>query len=329
MSSRFIIVGPPEVINPSREPGVYQEMPFQNRKTHSPFPYLLQCRDLITAKYVFVKLQPLFIKPNRSWDRGPQTAVNWFVDSKAFKDVAQTLEGNQTLFWAVKQGRRTGVYTSTLEALNSVDSSGTTSSGRVFKLAYAFYNFREATVCQMLHDHPQTAVHTYDPIRNPSGAATLRATLLHEGSVGEESPEPEQIPEIISDSDEEPPQSDGSSVSPPPSNSSPKRRPFPTTGPTPVSIQNTIHISSNVNADGNFDRHSRSVSPIKRKAAACGVGFGRQLLEADRMSSSIKVIEELLLSSSSVDDFADAVTEEFGTVSKLKAKLLWDLYKLV
>ncbi|KAJ3818208.1 hypothetical protein F5880DRAFT_1617579 [Lentinula raphanica] len=331
--SRFVMVGPPEVINYSKLPGVYEEMPFQNSaKAKSPFPYLLQCRDGITAQFVFDKLQPLFVKSGRSWDRAATAAVAWFVDSKPFKDVAKNLEGKQALFWAVKNGRRTGVYTSTSEALNSVDSSGTTPSGRTFKLAYAFYNFREATVCQLLNDHPQTPVHTYNPVRNPSDAAKLRAKLLKEKPVEDEASEPEQSPEIIPDSDEEPPQSEYSSDSPPPPDigpSTPKRGPFPTTRSDPVSIQNTIYISSNVNSDRKDDRRTRSISPIKRKAAARGVNLGRRLLESDGMASSIKFVEELLLSSSSIDEFADTVMRELETVSELKAKLLWDLYKLV
>lgn len=90
-----------------------------------------------------------------------------------------------------------------LDALNSVDLSGSR-GGRKFQLAYAFFSFREAAICQMLNDKPTAPVHTYDPRNNLEEAAALRASFEHEAEGNEaeaEAPTTPPPPKSDSDSD--------------------------------------------------------------------------------------------------------------------------------
>lgn len=88
-----------------------------------------------------------------------------------------------------------------LDALNSVDLSGSR-NGRKFQLAYAFYSFREAAICQMLNDKPTAPVLTYDPRIDPEEAAAIRASFEHEAEANEaEAPTTPPTPKSDSDSD--------------------------------------------------------------------------------------------------------------------------------
>ena len=74
--------------------------------------------------------------------------------------------------------------------------SGKTKDGDTFQQAYAFRSLREAVVCQMLNDHPTTAIHDYNPRDDPEEAESLRTALLglaEEPSVKAESPSPPDL----------------------------------------------------------------------------------------------------------------------------------------
>lgn len=76
----------------------------------SPFPLMVQCPDNTFAQFVSLTLQPWFEDKN-NWSTGAaQTVVARFVDSSGFQKVAEAFQRRQALIWAVKQGKRTGIF---------------------------------------------------------------------------------------------------------------------------------------------------------------------------------------------------------------------------
>ncbi|KAJ3926016.1 MAG: hypothetical protein NXY57DRAFT_967003 [Lentinula lateritia] len=323
-NNRFIAVGPETKDKSKNYPGLFDSMPFRHASS-SPFPIFIECPDYASARFVHSRLQPWF-KDKKHWDRAPRLAATGFVDSEEFKDVSGAFESQGKLIWTVKLGRRAGIYSNTVEALNSVDASGANKVGKVFQLAYAFYSFREAVLCQMLNDKPRTPVHVYEPSHHPDEAAALRSQLLNE-EADTEHEEPQ--PSIISDSDSDP--DSPQPPSPPAAIATPKRRPPPSTVQLRPGFFN-INIAPSIAVRVNSEPSPGRLSPTKQKIVAQprGVELGWRLLEADRFSdSSRKSIEEVLISCTSVEDFVDAVADEDGALNRAKAALVWDLYKLV
>lgn len=75
-----------------------------------PFPLMVECPDNPFAQFIHLVLQPWF-KNKKNWSSGtPQAIAMRFVESDTFKQVAEAFERRQSLVWAVKQGRCTGVF---------------------------------------------------------------------------------------------------------------------------------------------------------------------------------------------------------------------------
>ncbi|KAJ3817844.1 hypothetical protein F5880DRAFT_1617915 [Lentinula raphanica] len=323
VNARYVLVGPKEK-KEKDGPGLYDHMPFR-KSSSSPFPLVIECVDRPTALLMYSHLQRWF-KDCNHWDCAPRTAAREFVDSKEFKAASEIFETDGRLIWAVKQGRRAGIYHNTVEALDSVDSSGARKDGRIFQLAYAFYSFREASLCQMLNDHPRTAVHVYSPSQQPAQAATLRSQLLQAQRL-------EAEPPSDSTSEAESPEP-SPSPSPPPTPATPKQKPsassskpsLPSSGSFNINFSPTVAVRVNSEPTGRL-------SPTKQKAGITpkGVELGRRLLECEGYSPAARrSVEEVLMSCTSVDDFVEFITDgDESTLTPAKASLVWDLYKLV
>lgn len=70
---------------------------------------MLECPDHPFARYVSLTLQP-WLNDKKNWPGAPRDVAMRFVDLDAFKEVAEAFQRRQALIWAVKQGRRTGVF---------------------------------------------------------------------------------------------------------------------------------------------------------------------------------------------------------------------------
>ncbi|KAE9387171.1 hypothetical protein BT96DRAFT_1005378 [Gymnopus androsaceus JB14] len=327
-SKWFVVLGPKGLPSPSKPPGIYQTIQWKvGGKSVLPLPLHIQFPDYMFALFAFNHLQPL-LSDEANLKLRPGTLVERFVASEAFREVSDQIEHRGGLIWAVKHGTRPGVYTDTIAALASVDSSGRNDNGVVFQQAYAFCSFREAVVCQMLDDHPTAAIHDYNPQDRPDDAETLRAVLLEhmdEPLVKAESPSDPELPRDTPDHESMPPP-------PAPATSAPSTPHRSQT--SPARMQNTpggfnivysptvvVHVNSP-------DPSSPGPStPIRASQRHGGIERGRRTLLAEGFTmDQVSSIELAFATSDMFNDFAQTVSEDFG-MRNARAADVWYTYK--
>lgn len=72
----------------------------------------MQLPNYLSALFVYERLQPILSAP-RNLTLKPRALVDGFVNSKGFREVADELERQGDLIWAVKYGAKPGLYTDT------------------------------------------------------------------------------------------------------------------------------------------------------------------------------------------------------------------------
>ncbi|KAE9403528.1 hypothetical protein BT96DRAFT_990189 [Gymnopus androsaceus JB14] len=176
----YVVLGPKNLAAPYKVPALYTSMQFKaGGYAVPPLPIHIECPDYTFASFVFEHLQPFF-SVRSNWIPVPRVLVENFISTPGFKEVADAVEQQDELIWAVKHGARPGLFLDTAEAIASVDNSKTNSDSQLFQEVFAFCSFTEAIKCQMLNNIPRTAVYTYNPLTQPESSTALHRSLLEE-----------------------------------------------------------------------------------------------------------------------------------------------------